>query len=291
MWQNPTILAGVALVLASSAAQAGLDKAWDRTEVLAAAPALTIAAPGQSAGVVIAPVKTETPASWGDLIMFARLTIAAAALLAAAGTAEAGLYRADFEEILDIPALPSAGPRVLAVPNRGVASNAWTFPELTNFEEIENPSHFNGYLSVDAEPTHDPVVPSPIPDTITLRHEETNTGYQIARITIFNIVFEEPDQYIAGVTLNSGAIIDTLNSDPFDATVSFGEESITFLWQVRDLSLGQIFHFIPDGSIQYQVHFGTRTFDVPEPAALPLAGVALAALLLVRRRNGPPFLS
>lgn len=216
--------------------------------------------------------------------MFARMTITAAAFLAAAGTAEAGLYRADFEEILDIPSL-SAGPRIFSVENRLVTSNGWTIPELTDNEEQQNPSHFNGYLSVDPEPTHDPLVPSPIPDTITLRHEETNTGYQIAKITLTNIGFEEPDQYITGITLNSGAIIDTLNSDPLDATVSFTDDSITFLFQVRDMSPGQIFHFIPDGSIQYLVHFGTRTLDVSEPAALPLAGIALAGLMLMHRRN------
>jgi hypothetical protein len=222
--------------------------------------------------------------------MFKRLFAGVAALVAFAGGAQAGLYRADFEEILDIPTLPG-GPRILGTPNRGVTSNQWTIPELTVSEEIQNPSHFNGYLSVDPEPTHDPLIPSPIPDTITLRHEETNTGYQFVKISMTNIGFEEPDQIITGITLNSGAIIDTLNSDPFDASVSFTDDSITFLWQVRDLSLGQIFHFIPDGTIQYLVHFGTRTVDVPEPASLPLAAIPLAALLFARRRTDPPSFS
>lgn len=222
--------------------------------------------------------------------MFKRLFAGVAALVAFAGGAQAGLYRADFEEILDIPTLPG-GPRILGTPNRGVTSNQWTIPELTVSEEIQNPSHFNGYLSVDPEPTHDPLIPSPIPDTITLRHEETNTGYQFVKISMTNIGFEEPDQIITGITLNSGAIIDTLNSDPFDASVSFTDDSITFLWQVRDLSLGQIFHFIPDGTIQYLVHFGTRTIDVPEPASLPLAAIPLAALLFARRRTDPPSFS
>jgi hypothetical protein len=208
----------------------------------------------------------------------------AATIFTLAGTAQAGLYRADFEELLDIPTL-TMGPRIFSVENRGVTSNQWTVPELTDNEEIQNPSGFNGYLTVDPEPTNDPLIPSPIPDTITLRHEETNTGYQYAKITMTNIGFSEPDEYITGVVLNSGAIIDTLNSDPFDATVSFTDDSITFLWQVRDMSLGQIFHFIPDGSIQYLVTFGRRALEIPEPGAMPLAGTALAGLLLAHRRK------
>jgi len=52
--------------------------------------------------------------------MFGRITIAAAAFLAGAGTAEAGLYRADIE--------PTAG------------------------SEIQSPAHFNGDLAVDPGP-------------------------------------------------------------------------------------------------------------------------------------------
>jgi hypothetical protein len=217
--------------------------------------------------------------------MLTKIIAAAAGFTLLAGTAHAGLYRADFEEILDIPALPSAGPRILSVQHRGVTSNQWTIPELWGNEEIQNPSHFNGYLSVDPEPTNDPLIPSPIPDTITLRHEETNTGYQIAKITISNIMFDVPDQIITGVELDSGAIIDTLNSDPFDATVSFTDDSITFLFKVRDMSLGQIFHFIPDGSIQYHVEFGTRVLAVAEPPALPLGAAACAGFVLAARRR------
>jgi hypothetical protein len=206
-------------------------------------------------------------------------------LILASGAAQAGMERADFMEVLDLPTDPSSlGPRVFKVENRGIQPSTAFAPELTDNEQIQNPSGYNGYLSVDAEPSQSPFT-NPLPNTITLRHEETNTGYQIATITLTNIGFDDPDEYIAGVTLDFGAIIDSLNSDPFTMDVSFTDDSITFLFQVNDLSPGQVFHFIPDGSVRFLVDIETRTTDVPEPAALALLGTALAGIPLFRRRK------
>ena len=207
-------------------------------------------------------------------------------LIAAIGAAQAGMERADFMEVLDLPTDPSSlGPRVFKVENRGIQPSTAFAPELTNSEETQNPSGYNGYLSVDAEPSQSPFT-NPLPNTITLRHEETNTGYQIATITLTNIGFDDPDQYIAGVTLNSGSIIDSLNSDPFTETVSFTDDSITFTFQVRDMSFGQVLHFVVDGAAQYLIQIGTRTIAIPEPASLALFGAAFAGFAVFRRRRG-----
>ncbi len=195
------------------------------------------------------------------------------------------MERADFQEVLDLPTDPSSlGPRIFKVENRGIQPSSAFAPELTDSEEIQNPSGYNGYLSVDAEPSQS-VFTNPLPNTITLRHEETNTGYQIATITLTNIGFDDPDEYIAGVTLNSGSIIDSLNSDPFTETVSFTDDSITFTFQVRDMSLGQVLHFVADGAAQYVIQIGTRTIAIPEPTSLALFGAAFAGLALFRRRK------
>ena len=77
-----------------------------------------------------------------------------------------------------------------------------------------------------------------------------------------------------------------LNSDPFTETVSFTDDSITFTFQVRDMSFGQVLHFVVDGAAQYLIQIGTRTIAIPEPASLALFGAAFAGFAVFRRRRG-----
>jgi PEP-CTERM motif len=217
--------------------------------------------------------------------MWKKITLlAAVSLMAGVGTANAGMHAADFTEILDIPTLSPGyhGPRVLSAPGRGILPRSIVAPyELGANDEAQNPSGFNGFLEVDVEPADAPANPN----TITFFHRETNTGYQTIRITIDDIVFDDHDEFIAGVTLNSGSIIDTLNSDPFTQTVSFTDDSITFLFEVKDMSPGQLLHLVVGGSVQYLVDIGTRAIVVPEPASLAMFGTAFTGLGLFGRRK------
>jgi PEP-CTERM motif len=216
--------------------------------------------------------------------MWKKVTFAAAvSLMAAAGTANAGPVSADFTETLAIPTLsPALGPRVFSAPGRGILPRSGAAPyELGAGDEDQNPSNFNGFIEVDVEPDFAPS----IPNTITFFHRETNTGYQSIRITISDIRFDEDDEFIAGVTLNSGSIIDELNSDPFTETVLFTDDSITFIFEVEDMSPGQILHLVAGGSAQYLLDIRTRTTTVSEPASLALVGAALAGFGLFGRRK------
>jgi hypothetical protein len=202
--------------------------------------------------------------------MFKTTFAAAVGFLAVAGTANAGIVQADITESLDLPFYSANGPRVFSVNNAIVGPGA----ELTGANEIQNPSGWQGYLDVDLGAF-----------SITFQHQEGTTDYQIATITIDDIIFSALNEIITGVTLNTASIINAGASDPFTETVAFTDNSITITFAVNDIDAGDVFHFVRAGSASYVIDIETGTTEVAEPASLALFGAAFVGLGLFGRRK------
>jgi hypothetical protein len=202
--------------------------------------------------------------------MFKTVFAAAVGFLAVAGTANAGIVRADITESLDLPSISAGGPRVLSVNDAVVGSGT----ELTGANEIQNPSGWNGYLDVDLGAF-----------SITFQHQEQFTDYQIATITISDIIFSDLDEIITGVTLTSASIIDSGQSNPFTETVTFTDNSITITFVVYDIDGGSEFNFVAGGTASYLIDIETGTTEVAEPASLVLFGAAFMGMGLFGRRK------
>ena len=112
--------------------------------------------------------------------------------MAAAGPATAGIIRADFEQILDLPTAvqnPSEGARVLRANDRTITP----LDELTSADQVQNPSNWNGMLNVDLDS-----------GSLTLRHDGGFTDFQVVSIMISDIVFSDPNEFISDVKLIVG---------------------------------------------------------------------------------------
>lgn len=181
--------------------------------------------------------------------------------------AQSAIVSADFKELLDLPNFGSSGPRVLQSLNKAVGAGA----ELTEADEIANPSNWEDSLLVDLDP---------VGNTVTLTRSSQDV-YQTISITITNIQFSALEQIV-----DFSLVSDTLfsaNSDPYTITTAFTADSLTVDISVDDPQSFDTVEFGP-GSILFNIALRSGDgLDVPEPMTLAL--LASAALGLVTARG------
>jgi len=187
-----------------------------------------------------------------------------------AAPVSAAIVSADFNASFDLPdANFGLGPRVFEALGRGLGAG----DELTDADEIQNPSGWGGGAFIDISST----------GLITLTGSQPFgfADYDLASFTISNISFDAGD-FISGFsTLTQGLLDPNFGIGVFAPAIVFGTNSISFLFDTTGSGDLSDFQFSDGGTSTYQLTLAV----VPLPAALPLLLVALGGLGFAARRR------
>lgn len=200
------------------------------------------------------------------MMQYGRGLLLVGGLLLLGAPAQSAIVSADFTERLDLPAYGSSGPRVLQSLNKAVGAGA----ELTEADEVANPSNWEDSLLVNLDP---------VGNTVTLTRSGQDV-YQTISITIANIQFSAPEE-IVGFSLVSDTLF-SANSDPYTIATSFTADSLTIDISVDDLLSFDTFEF-GTGSVLLNIALYSRDGrDVPEPMTLALLAGGALGLVMAR---------
>ncbi|MEM8754665.1 MAG: VPLPA-CTERM sorting domain-containing protein, partial [Pseudomonadota bacterium] len=190
-----------------------------------------------------------------------------------AGSVAAAPVTADFRAEIDLPDIPSSGPRVFEALGEAVSGG----PDLDLSNEVSNPNGFSGHVEMDLDASG--LV------TLTGRQPSGFADYDLGIFTISNIAFDAGES-VTGIV----AVGDQNLLDPFFGlgqvapTLSFTSDSISILFDTTGSGDVADFEFADGGVSQFQI-LTSELPQVPVPAALPMLLSALGGLAFVSRRR------
>ena len=183
-------------------------------------------------------------------------------------TAGAVATSANFREEADLPN-SGIGPRVLEALGRSIGAG----PELTEADEISNPSMWSDSFTVDFDPVNRRIVLTP----------SGSNDYQTIDIVISNIAFSGIGERVSGIVALSDTIIGP-GSAPFTRTLSFTDNSVTIRYHVNNIAAGDSFDF-SDGQAVFALQAAAAPAPVLGSASMLLLVVVLTGFAGFRLRR------
>jgi PEP-CTERM motif len=190
--------------------------------------------------------------------------------------AHASITFADFGEVLEKPDFPlDLGPRQLFA--GGVDLTAVTTNQLTEADEVSNPTGYAGALQASLDTTSN-VLSLAAVNGSTDPGLQGDQAYQIVTFTLANIV--DPGNYIVSVTPMS--IDNALNFD-YTLNITVWSYNVTIQWVSNQLGNNGYIDLLSDeGGIDT---FQLADAPIPEPATFGIAGAGLLFFAYLGRRR------